>query len=241
MARLPLLLVLFAGLYAPSALALQFWPSEIEWASWPDYCRARYVVSAAGRSSRFVQQVSPSESALWEKRMGDAWYALHHHCASLIYTQRAQHAKTKKERDYLLDVSIRNYLFTLERTPKENGMYPEMLTRMAMSYDLLGDIPHAMETLDTAIQLHPTFMSAYATKAMIFRRRGELSKAREILQAANAATNGESAEVHYSLGLLYLEEGDIDAAQEHARIAYSRGYPLPGLRRKLAAGGHAID
>jgi tetratricopeptide (TPR) repeat protein len=241
MARLPLLLVLVAAFYAPSALALQFWPNETEWASWSDYCRARYVVSGAGRSSQFTRQVSPQESARWEQRMGDAWYALHHHCAALIYTQRAQHAKTKKERDYLLDVSIRNYRFTLERTPESNAFFPEIMTRMAVSYDLLGDIPHAMESLDLAIQSHPTFMSAYATKAMMLRSRGQLAKAREILEAANTASQGESAEVHYSLGLLYLEEGDIGAAQEHARIAYSRGYPLPGLRRKLAAGGHAID
>jgi tetratricopeptide (TPR) repeat protein len=234
-------MVLAAAFYAPSALALQFWPDETEWASWPDYCRARYVVSGAGRSSEFVRQISPSETALWEQRMGDAWYALHHHCAALIYTQRAQHAKSKKERDYLLGVAIRNYRFTIERTPEANGMYPEMLTRMAVSYDLLEDTKNAMQSLDLAIQLHPTYMAAYATKAMMFRRRGELSKARETLEAANAASKGESAEVHYSLGLLYLEEGDIGAAQEHARVAYSLGHPLPGLRRKLAASGHPID
>lgn len=43
----------------------------------------------------------------------------------------------------------------------------------------------------------------------------------------------ESAEVHYNMGLIYLELGEVDKALNHARVAYREGYPLPGLRRKL--------
>lgn len=42
-----------------------------------------------------------------------------------------------------------------------------------------------------------------------------------------------SAEVHYNLGLLYIELKDLDKAREHADKAYSFGYPLPGLKNKL--------
>ncbi|HNP37825.1 MAG TPA: hypothetical protein PKK10_18435 [Woeseiaceae bacterium] len=43
-----------------------------------------------------------------------------------------------------------------------------------------------------------------------------------------------TAEVHYNLGLLYLDMGRIDDAGEQAELAYAQGYPLPGLRMKLA-------
>ena len=46
-------------------------------------------------------------------------------------------------------------------------------------------------------------------------------------------TEGKSAEIHYNLGLIYLELGDADRALEQAHAAYALGYPLPGLRNRL--------
>lgn len=243
MARLlpPLALLLFAAFHAPSALALQFTPTDTEWATWPEYCRARYVVSGAGRNSEFTARVPKAQTAMWERNLGEAWYGLHHFCAALIYTQRARSAPTAKDRTFELNTAIRNFRFTLERTPEQNGMYPEMLTRLSTAYDLLGDTPHAMEYLDRAIELHPDFLGAYTAKAMIYRRKNDLAKARETLEVANKQSKGESAEVQYVLGLVCLEAKDFTAAQEHARIAYSLGHPLPGLRQKLAASGHPIQ
>lgn len=43
----------------------------------------------------------------------------------------------------------------------------------------------------------------------------------------------DSAELHYNLGLLYIERGNDAAANEHAVRAYSLGSQLPGLKRKL--------
>ncbi|HEV8331025.1 MAG TPA: hypothetical protein VGQ22_06375 [Steroidobacteraceae bacterium] len=236
-----LALLLLAAFYAQNALALQFTPAESEWAAWPEYCRARYVVSGAGRNSEFATHVPRAQTDMWERRLGDAWYGLHHFCAALIYTQRARQAPTPKERTFLLNTALRNFRFTLERTSETNGMYPEMLTRIATVYDLLGDNPHAMEYLDRAIELQPEVLVAYNTKAMIYRRKGDLEHARETLEEANKQSKGESAEVQYMLGLVCLEAKDYAAAQEHARVAYSLGHPLPGLRQKLAASGHPIE
>lgn len=49
------------------------------------------------------------------------------------------------------------------------------------------------------------------------------------------------AEAHYNLALLLLQEGDVDSAVPHAEAAYRRGYPLQGLRRKLADLGVDIE
>lgn len=43
-----------------------------------------------------------------------------------------------------------------------------------------------------------------------------------------------NAEINYNLGLLYLDMGDIDKARKHAKTAYGQGFPLDGLKRKLA-------
>ena len=44
-----------------------------------------------------------------------------------------------------------------------------------------------------------------------------------------------SPEPHYNLGLLYVDLGDLTKAAEQADRAYALGYPLDGLKRKLAA------
>ncbi len=45
----------------------------------------------------------------------------------------------------------------------------------------------------------------------------------------------DSAETHYNIGLLYFEIGKRAEAKKHADIAYRLGYPLQGLRKKLAS------
>ena len=45
----------------------------------------------------------------------------------------------------------------------------------------------------------------------------------------------------YNLGLLYLRQKDYDKARAAAQQAYRRGFPLPGLKNKLAAAGQWRD
>jgi hypothetical protein len=67
-----------------------------------------------------------------------------------------------------------------------------------------------------------------------------LNLARDTLREADRISNGESIEVQYNLGLINLDLGDSLAAVENAKKAYAKGYPLPGLRRRLAQAGHKI-
>ena len=48
---------------------------------------------------------------------------------------------------------------------------------------------------------------------------------------------GNSATIHYNLGLLYLDLKNYDQSVEHARKAYELGAPLPGLKNMLAEAG----
>ena len=41
----------------------------------------------------------------------------------------------------------------------------------------------------------------------------------------------------YNLGLLYVRQKDYDKARAAAKLAYELGFPLPGLKNKLAAAG----
>jgi tetratricopeptide (TPR) repeat protein len=71
-------------------------------------------------------------------------------------------------------------------------------------------------------------------------RQGKREDAAEQLQVAEKES-GQSATVHYNLGLLYLDLKDYDRSVQHARKAYDLGAPLPGLKNKLAQAGKWRD
>ncbi len=52
---------------------------------------------------------------------------------------------------------------------------------------------------------------------------------------------GDSANLHYNLGLLYFDLGEFDKSLEHAWKAYQLGFDLPGLKNKLKASGKWKD
>lgn len=46
-----------------------------------------------------------------------------------------------------------------------------------------------------------------------------------------------SPDINYSAGLFFLASGDLERARQCAAVAYGAGYPLDGLRKKLAEVG----
>jgi Flp pilus assembly protein TadD len=61
------------------------------------------------------------------------------------------------------------------------------------------------------------------------RRKEARAQYEEALRLAPA-----SPEIAYDAGLYFVGEGDIERAKRLADIAYAAGYPLPGLRNKIA-------
>jgi len=83
----------------------------------------------------------------------------------------------------------------------------------------------------------PTVRILYADELL---KSGKRNDAISQLQVAEQ-NSGESATVHYNLGLLYLDLKDFDRSVQHARKAYELGAPLPGLKNKLAQAGKWHD
>ncbi|MDX1538468.1 tetratricopeptide repeat protein [Arsukibacterium sp.] len=64
-------------------------------------------------------------------------------------------------------------------------------------------------------------------------RNNRFNAAQQILERA-VAIAPTYVEAHYNLGLVYAELNNVEAAQKHATIAYDAGYPLMGLKNKIA-------
>ena len=63
-------------------------------------------------------------------------------------------------------------------------------------------------------------------------KRGKPQEAVGQLEAALAQA-GDNANVHYNLGLAYVDLKRYDKALNSAHAAYRLGFPLPGLKNKL--------
>jgi len=72
------------------------------------------------------------------------------------------------------------------------------------------------------------------------QRAGDISAAYEKYRKAQALGE-DSAEFYYNFGLLHFADNKYKEAKEMANKAYSMGFPLQGLRRKLKSKGFEPD
>ncbi len=130
--------------------------------------------------------------------------------------------------------------FTLRWFPN----HPEGLRFMA---DWLPKYPHppdkdveyyfqkAIEYRPTP-ELRPVDATARVLYAIYLHKQKKYQKAQEQYESALAITP-DNSEIHYNLGLLFVERKNYSAALKHAQTAYTLGFPLPGLRNKLKKAG----
>jgi tetratricopeptide (TPR) repeat protein len=237
-ARLALATLALASL---EAHAFNFTPTEAEWATWPEMCKARYARTRIGSGSDFGTSVPPSVVQQWETQLGAGWNYVHHHCAGMIYLDRAKLESNASQRKFLLGKSISEHSFALEHTPAGNPLAAEIRTRLGLTYREMGDRVKAAEQFDAALKVNAAYGSAYVGKAMLDRDQSKLDAAIDTLRKGNEATSGQSAEISHFLALLLLQQGRYEESRTFARQAYANGYPLPGLRDRLARAGYPLD
>jgi tetratricopeptide (TPR) repeat protein len=85
-----------------------------------------------------------------------------------------------------------------------------------------------------AISFTPNDPLVYHAYGAYLQKAGDLRKAAIQYQKA-IEIMPDAPEPHYNLGLLYLQLNDYKKASEEADRAYALGYPLQGLKKKLAA------
>lgn len=246
-ARAPAAYLAFACLLLTLDLAprvghtFDFTPTEAEWQVWPAYCRAKYVQTTLGRESVFANRIGTGQSERWEATVGpEAWYALHHFCSGLARIERARLLPDMDKRKSEIGYAVDEFNFFLQRTPEQHPLYAEALVRICLAREKQGQPEAGLAECDRAIAAQPGNSTGYSAKAMVLRRQKKLADARVVLEEGNQATEGNSAEVEYFLGLTCADLKDYTCAVEHARRAYALGYPLPGLRSKLKAAGYSL-
>ncbi len=85
---------------------------------------------------------------------------------------------------------------------------------------------------ERAIRFQPRDYTARMIYGIYLKRVDRLAEAIDQMEDA-LSIEPDSPEVHYNLALVRLDNGDVQAAIEHAKFAYGNNYPLPGLAKKL--------
>jgi tetratricopeptide (TPR) repeat protein len=93
---------------------------------------------------------------------------------------------------------------------------------------------------DRARRFAPDDPAVLLIEGIHFLAVGDLDPAERALLGA-IKLDPNSPEIAYNLGLLYERKGDFDQATKYAVMAYHKGYPLPGLKRKLIKKGVWTD
>lgn len=231
-------LLLFA--FTQVAMAYNFHLNQMEFNSWPEYCKAKYVITNIGSASEFANQVSEATISKWSHLLGDTWPNVHHGCAGLIWIVRAERlaGKNQQQYEFALREAANEAQFSIQRTNPSDPLYSKFVAVHARVAYAVGKKDQALQVLRLTIKKAPQVADSYAVLATFLFKEGKYDEARDVLQAGLARAKPVTAELHYFLGLVLLKKNDYEQAEKHAKAAYAQGYPLPGLRNKLKAAGH---
>ena len=89
---------------------------------------------------------------------------------------------------------------------------------------------------DRAIRWRPDDPSVRLVYGIHLHLSGRLNEALQQYQLSEKLQL-KSADLNYNMGLLYFDLKKYDLSKQYAQKAYQLGYPLPGLRKKLASVG----
>ncbi len=99
------------------------------------------------------------------------------------------------------------------------------------------DWPNSAECyFDRALRWRPNDPAVRLVYGIHLHLTGKLPQALEQYKLSEKI-QPKSADLNYNMGLLYFDLKQYSLAKQYAQKAYQLGYPLPGLRKKLAGVG----
>lgn len=114
-------------------------------------------------------------------------------------------------------------LASIARYALEGGQFP-----------IEESIPSAECYFERAIAFRPDDAAVRVIYAnFLFRHRDREDARQQYEEALRLAP--ASPEINYVAGLYFVDIGDLVRARKLAQVAYDGGYPLPGLKRRIAA------
>lgn len=226
--------VLLGSLFASSAHAYTFIPTEKEFARWSTKCKALYVSTTVGKKSKYHDRVPTSVVNSYRNAAnvygGGPW----HYCSGLSYRDRAKSTfGDKKKRKGFFKRSIEEVTYTYRTMRKREPWSAEIGVTLSSLYRDTQDYKKGLDVLEEVLGRYGKYVPAYSSKALILKDMGKIEEAIAFLEGVDSQILETSSEINYFLGIFYIELKDVKNAKRYAEIAYKLGYPLPGLKNKI--------
>jgi len=103
-----------------------------------------------------------------------------------------------------------------------------------------GDARYTIECyFDRAIRLNQDDGVVWMLHGIYLHKKHDYKEALDKYERAlELIPRDETADLHYNMGLLFVDMKQYARANEHAQLAYELKYPLPGLRNRLKKLGY---
>ena len=119
---------------------------------------------------------------------GEGFMAMHHYCRGLYRAHEARENPRDRSRNLeLYRRAIIEYGFVLKNTDDQYRLRSEVLVQTGLAHLSRGESMDAVRAFQTAIDLRPTYIPAYVALGNYFRRAGQASEARRVLESGIAA------------------------------------------------------
>ena len=171
----------------------------------------------------------------WDWRSGHDYYDTSLETqGELLHNVEKFHLKQgdEKIRENRYGPALADFDFILRYFPN----HPQALMRTSEICIKIDKISLGKEYFDKAVAIAPRRAPTYVLYGIYLHKIGEFGKAVEKYSKALEILP-DSAEIHYNMGLAYLEANKLELAKEQADKAYALGFPLPGLKNKLVRKG----
>lgn len=210
-------------------------PTEIEWLTWPDFCKAGFLASDWSANSPFkgripqdqLRSMNPSEGG------GSGIPGVHHFCGAMLYLNRAKSARNPTEKNNLAKSAVVEIEYSYSRMRTTAPMYSLVTAYYGTALHRAGKPQQAIDMWKKGIATQPKARESYLAMAEVLLEEKKPKEALEVLLNYEQLKEYDAPDAEYFIGHTYFELKQYDKAREHADKAYQLGYPFPGLRDKL--------
>lgn len=155
----------------------------------PPHCQAWWAgVYKAGNAPGIVINPEKYNEKLWAKRVG-AWVTFNHYCPGLVALNKLKFGRYKSpsEKNELMHsaASSLEYQIQQNKVDTQNAwIIAEAYLKLAELNELANKDGDAVKLYNKAIEIHPSYIKAYAGLSDLYKKMGMKSEAKEILEKA---------------------------------------------------------
>jgi tetratricopeptide (TPR) repeat protein len=237
------------ALLLPRVVSAFNWvPTELEFYTLPDYCKAKMSSLLRGnpRAHTYSRMLmSKTQIERWQKRVGSDFKHLHHYCRGVALLSLAEDPvrrervrmgrnRVKPSREHLYKEAVSEIAYTRNQSGPSRPLWKPMSLDYGRALAGARQSNQANKVFEQVIERFPRSADAWVAHARAVKRRGDVNGSISILEEAlnNVGDDGRGS-VLFWLANYQLDLGDINRARETTGRAEAAGMEVDRLWRKL--------